>query len=72
MTTVPSPQDTGRGRAARRGGCLISAQSRGQPQLPFARLELVSRFGSLGAERLEALTAFVARRKAEGGAPTGF
>jgi hypothetical protein len=74
MTTDSSPQDTGRRRrrATERGQGLAPARPAGQPQLPFARLELVSRDEPLEAERPEAPTAFVACRKAEAGAPTDF
>jgi trimethylamine---corrinoid protein Co-methyltransferase len=45
MTTDSPPQDTGRarrGRAAKRGGGLGAAQPMGQPQSPFAPLDLIS------------------------------
>jgi hypothetical protein len=72
MTTDSSPQDMRRRGAAERGGSLAPAQPAGPPQLSFARLELVSRDERLEAERLETLADFVARRQAEGGAPTDF
>jgi trimethylamine---corrinoid protein Co-methyltransferase len=59
MTTDSSPQDTALCRP--RGAERIAADR----LRDFAALRLE-------AERLEALTAFVARRKAEGGAPTDF
>src|SRR6478609_8089195 len=45
MTMDSSPQETGRRRrrAAERGGGAVSAQPPGQPELPFAPVELVSR-----------------------------
>jgi len=47
MTMDSSPQDTGRAarrrRAAERGGGLGAAQPMGQPQSPFAPLDLISR-----------------------------
>jgi hypothetical protein len=59
MTTDSSPQDTGlcRPRTAER---IVAERLR----------DFVA--PSPEAERLEALTAFVGRRKAEGGAPTDF
>jgi trimethylamine--corrinoid protein Co-methyltransferase len=59
MTTDSSPQDTGlcRPRTAER---IVAERVRDFVAPP------------LEAERLEALIAFVGRRKAEGGAPTDF